>query len=142
MLNALQEPGSIDELGVGVVCDVMAARLVPDTLTLLIRARYFFLTTYLMKYMEQGRDKKRHMLGVSRSEYQNPERRRTEGHLICEAQHEGIVGSAPEVSRSFSVVGIAVIGWVGSTIRRVAGMARRTAAATAIQVMTTPTTNA
>lgn len=93
VLNALQEPGSIDELGVGVVRDAMAARLFPGTSTLLTRARYFFLTTYLMKYMEQEHDKKQMTPSALRSEYRDLERRCAEGLLACEAQQEGIVGS-------------------------------------------------
>lgn len=92
ILNALEEPGSVDELGVGVVRDAMASRLFPGTSTLLTKARYFFLTPYLMKYMEQGHDKAQRSHRAVRSEYQDFVRECAEGLLVCEADREGIIG--------------------------------------------------
>jgi len=94
ILNALQEPGSVDELGVGIVRDAMAARFFPGTSTLLTKARYFFLTPYLMKSMERGHDKKPRPRGALRSEYQDLERKCAESLLANESDREGIIGRA------------------------------------------------
>lgn len=46
-------PGAIDELGLGILRDGFSNKLFPGTSTLHTHARYYFLTTYLMKYLEE-----------------------------------------------------------------------------------------
>ncbi len=92
ILNALQEPGSVDELGVGIVRDAFADRLFPGTSTLLTKARYFFLTAYLMKTMEQGIGIRRRDSRALQSDYRDLERRCAEGLLACLDHTEGVIG--------------------------------------------------
>ena len=46
-------PGAIDELGLGTLRDGFSNKLFPGTSTLHTHARYYFLTVYLMKYLEE-----------------------------------------------------------------------------------------
>ena len=92
VLHNLQEPGSVDELGIGVVRDAFANRLFPGTSTLFTKARYFFLTAYLMKGLETGNDSKRRDPRSLRSEYNNLEEQCARGLLSRLENHEGIIG--------------------------------------------------
>ena len=56
VLRALSAPGSVDELGIGIVRDAVADALFPGTSTLLTKARYFFLVPYLSRLLEEGHD--------------------------------------------------------------------------------------
>lgn len=53
MMKLAKIPGAIDELGLGILRDGFSNRLFPGTSTLHTHARYYFLTTYLMKYLEE-----------------------------------------------------------------------------------------
>jgi len=49
MLRALQGPGVVDELGVGVVRDSFSDKLFPGTSTIMTRAKYYLLTPYIFR---------------------------------------------------------------------------------------------
>lgn len=53
MMELARIPGAIDELGLGILRDGFSNGLFPGTSTLHTHARYYFLTTYLMKYLEE-----------------------------------------------------------------------------------------
>jgi len=72
VLASLQEPGAIDELGIGIVRDGFAERLFPGTSTLHTRAKYFFLVPYALKDMERSDNTKKTPRALSR-EYDKTE---------------------------------------------------------------------
>ena len=92
VLNSLSEPGSVDELGIGIVRDGMADRLFPATSTLLTKARYFFLVPYLSRYLEEGHDDERQDPRALRERFRSLERKCAEGLLGREKLTEGIIG--------------------------------------------------
>lgn len=92
VLNALSQPGSVDELGFGIVRDAMADKLFPGTSTLLTRARYFFLVPYLSRLMEEGHDTNRRDPRTLANEFRDHERRCAEGLLRVNASSEGVIG--------------------------------------------------
>lgn len=49
ILHLLQEPGAVDELGIGVVRDAFADAFFPGTSTLLTRAKYYLLVPYILR---------------------------------------------------------------------------------------------
>ena len=57
ILRLLQEPGAVDELGIGIVRDAFADTFFPGTSTLLTRAKYFVVVPYIIqeKIEECGR---------------------------------------------------------------------------------------
>lgn len=57
ILRLLQEPGAVDELGIGIVRDAFADAFFPGTSTLLTRAKYFVVVPYIIqeKIEECGR---------------------------------------------------------------------------------------
>lgn len=96
VLNSLSEPGSIDELGVGIVRDAMADRLFPGTSTLLTKARYFFFVPYISRLLEQGHDKTRQEPKKVRNMFRDLERKCAVGLIKSEKSRgnsdEGIIG--------------------------------------------------
>jgi len=96
VLSSLSEPGSVDELGVGIVRDAMADVLFPGTSTLLTKARYFFLVPYLSRYLERGHDSSRQDPRALRNTFRDLERRCAAGLRNCERARgntdEGIIG--------------------------------------------------
>lgn len=75
VLSSLSEPGSVDELGVGIVRDAMADVLFPGTSTLLTKARYFFFVPYVSRYLEEGHDSARQDPRALRTTFRDLERR-------------------------------------------------------------------
>ena len=57
ILRLLQDPGAVDELGIGIVRDAFADAFFPGTSTLLTRAKYFVVVPYIIqeKIEECGR---------------------------------------------------------------------------------------
>lgn len=49
VIHLLQEPGAVDELGIGIVRDAFANYFFPGTSTVQTRAKYFFIIPYIMK---------------------------------------------------------------------------------------------
>lgn len=54
VLNALREPGAVDELGIGIVRDGLANLFFPGTSTIQTRAKYFLLVAYMLRDVERG----------------------------------------------------------------------------------------
>lgn len=54
VLNALREPGAVDELGIGIVRDGLANFFFPGTSTIQTRAKYFLLVAYMLRDVERG----------------------------------------------------------------------------------------
>ncbi|MBQ6523380.1 MAG: hypothetical protein IJI12_01830 [Atopobiaceae bacterium] len=92
VLNALNEPGSVDELGIGIARDAVSNVLFPGTSTLLTKARYFFLVPYISRYLEIGHDSARQDPRALRNTFRDLERRCAEGLLKCCDSDEGIIG--------------------------------------------------
>ena len=92
VLEALNEPGSVDELGIGIVRDAVADSLFPGTSTLLTKARYFFLVPYLSRFLEEEHDSQRQDPRALRDRFRNLERTCAEGLLARSESKEGIVG--------------------------------------------------
>ena len=54
LVAALNEPGAIDELGIGTVRDTFADRLFPGVNTIQTRARYFLFVPWILQMVEAG----------------------------------------------------------------------------------------
>ena len=54
LVSALNEPGTLDELGIGSVRDTIADLLFPGTSTIQTRARYFLFIPWILQSVEQG----------------------------------------------------------------------------------------
>ena len=54
LLSALNEPGTLDELGIGSIRDTFADKLFPGTTTIQTRARYFLFVTWILRIVEDG----------------------------------------------------------------------------------------
>ena len=52
LVSALNEPGTLDELGIGSIRDTIADELFPGTSTIQTRARYFLFVPWLMQMVE------------------------------------------------------------------------------------------
>ena len=115
VLSSLSEPGSVDELGVGIVRDAMAERLFPGTSTLLTKARYFFLVPYISRYLEEGHDNTRQDPRALRNTFRDLERRCAVGLRNCERARghsdEGIVGRVALASGKWVTRGPGEIYW-------------------------------
>lgn len=92
VLNSLAEPGSVDELGIGIARDAVADILFPGTSTLLTKARYFFLVPYISRLMESAHDSTRREPRALNREFGDLEERCARGLLHCCASKEGIIG--------------------------------------------------
>ncbi len=55
VMNLLQEPGAVDELGIGIVRDAFANYFFPGTSTIQTRAKYFLIVPYVLKEAVDGR---------------------------------------------------------------------------------------
>lgn len=53
VLDALREPGAVDELGIGRIRDGFADKLFPGTSTIQTRAKYFLIVPYLLMELEK-----------------------------------------------------------------------------------------
>ena len=51
---ALNEPGTLDELGIGPIRDTIADTLFPGTSTIQTRARYFLFIPWILQKAEEG----------------------------------------------------------------------------------------
>ena len=49
LVSALNEPGTLDELGIGSIRDTIADRLFPGTSTIQTRARYFLFIPWILQ---------------------------------------------------------------------------------------------
>ena len=54
LVSALNEPGTLDELGIGTIRDTIADTLFPGTSTIQTRARYFLFIPWILKMVEEG----------------------------------------------------------------------------------------
>ena len=54
LVSALNEPGTLDELGIGSIRDTIADRLFPGTSTIQTRARYFLFIPWILQMVEAG----------------------------------------------------------------------------------------
>lgn len=62
-LDVLEEKGTVDELGIGVLRDAFADKLFPGTSTIQTRAKYFALVPCCVRYvMEKGKNRLREAL--------------------------------------------------------------------------------
>ena len=54
LVSALNEPGTLDELGIGTIRDTIADTLFPGTSTIQTRARYLLFIPWILKIIEEG----------------------------------------------------------------------------------------
>ena len=54
LVSALNEPGTLDELGIGTIRDTIADVLFPGTSTIQTRARYFLFIPWILQMVEEG----------------------------------------------------------------------------------------
>ncbi len=54
LVSALNEPGTLDELGIGTIRDTIADTLFPGTSTIQTRARYFLFVPWILQMVEAG----------------------------------------------------------------------------------------
>ncbi len=54
LVSALNEPGTLDELGIGTIRDTIADTLFPGTSTIQTRARYFLFIPWILNIVEEG----------------------------------------------------------------------------------------
>ena len=54
LVSALNEPGTLDELGIGPIRDTIADTLFPGTSTIQTRARYFLFIPWVLQKVEEG----------------------------------------------------------------------------------------
>ena len=54
LVSALNEPGTLDELGIGTIRDTIADTLFPGTSTIQTRARYFVFIPWILQMAEEG----------------------------------------------------------------------------------------
>ena len=54
LVSALNEPGTLDELGIGTIRDTIADTLFPGTSTIQTRARYFLFIPWIPQMVEDG----------------------------------------------------------------------------------------
>ena len=54
LVSALNEPGTLDELGIGTIRDTIADMLFPGTSTIQTRARYFLFIPWILQIVEGG----------------------------------------------------------------------------------------
>ena len=54
LVSALNEPGTLDELGIGTIRDTIADKLFPGTSTIQTRARYFLFIPWILQMVEGG----------------------------------------------------------------------------------------
>ena len=54
LVSALNEPGTLDELGIGTIRDTIADKLFPGTSTIQTRARYFLFIPWILQMVEDG----------------------------------------------------------------------------------------
>ena len=92
VLQLLQEPGAIDELGIGIARDAFADRLFPATSTLLTRAKYFFFVPYLMRDLEQEDNRHKNAARLRR-DFDDRERKLAEDLIASTEDTRGIVGA-------------------------------------------------
>ena len=115
VLSSLSEPGSVDELGVGIVRDAMADLLFPGTSTLLTKARYFFLVPYLSRLLEEGHDDSRQDPRALRNTFRDLERRCAAGlrknAKASGLSDEGIIGRVALASGKWVARGPGEIYW-------------------------------
>lgn len=55
VMNLLQEPGAVDEIGIGVIRDAFANLFFPGTSTVQTAAKYFLIVPYVLKEATEGR---------------------------------------------------------------------------------------
>ena len=54
LVSALNEPGTLDELGIGTIRDTISDKLFPGTSTIQTRARYFLFIPWILQMVEDG----------------------------------------------------------------------------------------
>ena len=55
VINLLQEPGAVDEIGIGLIRDAFANLFFPGTSTVQTIAKYFLIVPYILKEATEGR---------------------------------------------------------------------------------------
>ena len=91
ILRLLQDPGAVDELGIGIVRDAFADAFFPGTSTLLTRAKYFVVVPYIIqeKIEECGRSS---LTARQTLEAINKEERRFGERMLEKHKGDGTVG--------------------------------------------------
>ena len=89
VIHLLDEPGAVDELGIGAVRDAFADLFFPGTSTVQTRAKYFLIVPYVL--MEAGRGKYGSDLNTILRRIDSEERRCRD--ILIEKSNDGIIGS-------------------------------------------------
>ncbi len=89
VINLLDEPGAVDELGLGVIRDAFANYFFPGTSTVQTRAKYFFIVPYILKEAGAGEYGSEPHKIIRRI---NEEERRCRDILI-RSNSDGVIGS-------------------------------------------------
>lgn len=89
VIHLLDEPGAVDELGIGAVRDAFADYFFPGTSTVQTRAKYFLIVPYVL--MEAGRGKYGSDLNTILRRIDSEERRCRD--ILIKTSTDGIIGS-------------------------------------------------
>lgn len=90
ILDLLQEPGTLDELGIAPIRDGFSDIFFPGTSTIQTRAKYFFIIPYILKDLERSREANPNAL---RSLLDALERSCGEEMLAANGAEQGIIGA-------------------------------------------------
>ena len=89
VIQLLQEPGAVDELGIGTIRDAFANYFFPGTSTIQTRAKYFLIVPYVLKEVGEGKygsDKNKILKLVDEEE-------RKCGLKLIQGDKRGVIGS-------------------------------------------------
>lgn len=89
VIQLLQEPGAVDELGIGSIRDAFANYFFPGTSTVQTRAKYFLIVPYILKEAGEGKygsDKKKILKQVDEEEKKC-------GLKLIQGDKRGVIGS-------------------------------------------------
>lgn len=89
VIHLLDEPGAVDELGIGAVRDAFADRFFPGTSTVQTRAKYFLIVPYVL--MEAGSGRYGSDLKTILSKIDNEERYCRD--ILIKTSNDGVIGS-------------------------------------------------
>ncbi len=89
VIHLLDEPGAVDELGIGAVRDAFADLFFPGTSTVQTRAKYFLIVPYVL--MEAGSGKYGSDLGNILRKIDNEERSCRD--ILIKTSNDGVIGS-------------------------------------------------
>lgn len=89
VIHLLDEPGAVDELGIGAVRDAFADYFFPGTSTVQTRAKYFLIVPYVL--MEAGSGKYGSDLNTILRKIDNEERNCRD--ILIKTSNDGVIGS-------------------------------------------------